>query len=83
MKIKTSQLIQFTILWVCLFAFFPNKNPEIQSLIPREGEIFHHLLVSPISFDIPKDPEKLIAERKLARDRVFPVFEYDEKGSES
>ncbi len=76
-------LLRLVLLWGFLFLFFPSKSPEIQSQIPREGDVFPHLLISPVTYDIPKSPEKLNSEKQAARQRVLPVFEYDEKGTAS
>lgn len=76
MKVK----LGFGILFLTLVAFFlfPSGEVQLKSEIPKLGEVSLKAIISPQNFDIPKEPEALQRERKIAEESVPYVFEEDE-----
>jgi len=58
---------------------FPTGDIAQKSELPLIGQSSPRSIVAPISFDVLKNSQELEEEKKKARDKVYPVFEYNEE----
>ncbi|MDR2581726.1 MAG: HDIG domain-containing protein [Fibromonadaceae bacterium] len=56
----------------------PSKELAHKSELPMLGQSSPRSIVAQLSFDVPKNHQELEEEMKRARDRVLPVFEYND-----
>jgi cyclic-di-AMP phosphodiesterase PgpH len=71
--------LPFLILLVIFYLFFPVKTVEFKAQIPREGDVSTITVVSPITFEIPKNSRQFTQEQQIAAERVLPIFVMDEE----
>ncbi|MDR2555996.1 MAG: HD domain-containing protein [Fibromonadaceae bacterium] len=58
---------------------FPVRDIAQKSELPMIGQSSTRSIIAPISFEVLKNPQELEEEKKKARDKVYPVFEYNEE----
>jgi len=73
----------FVICTVVFIAFtmilFPVRDIAQKSELPMIGQSSTRSIIAPISFEVLKNPQELEEEKKKAREKVYPVFEYNEE----
>ena len=68
-----------TMLFVAAVLFLlPSHNISQKFELPVIGQSSPRSIIAQMSFDVPKNPQELEEDMKRARDRVYPVFEYNE-----
>ena len=58
---------------------FPVRDIAQKSELPMIGQSSPRSIIATISFEVLKNPQELEEEKKKARDKVYPVFEYNEE----
>jgi len=56
----------------------PSHNIVQKFELPVIGQSSPRTVIAQISFDVPKSPQELEEDMRRAKDRVYPVFEYNE-----
>ncbi|MCL2261107.1 MAG: HDIG domain-containing protein [Fibromonadales bacterium] len=63
---------------VAVLILFPTQDIAYKSELPVVGQSSPRSIVAKISFDIPKNPQELEEEMKKAKEKVHPVFQYND-----
>ncbi|MCL2284432.1 MAG: HDIG domain-containing protein [Fibromonadales bacterium] len=63
---------------VSVLALFPTQDIAHKSDLPIVGQLSPHSIIAQISFEVPKNPQELEEEMKKAKEKVHPVFQYNE-----
>jgi len=63
---------------VSVMFLFPTQDIAQKSELPVVGQSSPRSIVTQISFEVPKNPQELEEEIKKAKEKVYPVFEYNE-----
>jgi len=58
---------------------FPVRDIAQKSELPMIGQSSPRSIIAPLSFEVLKNPQELEEEKKKARDKIYPVFEYNEE----
>jgi putative nucleotidyltransferase with HDIG domain len=58
---------------------FPTQDLAQKSELPGIGQISPRTYMAQISFDVLKNPQEIEEEKKRAREKVYPVFEYNDE----
>jgi len=66
---------------ILIMVLFPTGDIAQKSELPLIGQSSPRSIVAPISFDVLKNPQELEEEKKKAKDKVYPVFEYNEEAT--
>ena len=63
---------------IFIMVLFPTGDIAQKSELPLIGQSSPRSIVAPISFDVLKSPQELEEEKEKAREKIYPVFVYDE-----
>ncbi|MCL2208167.1 MAG: HDIG domain-containing protein [Fibromonadales bacterium] len=63
---------------VSVLILFPTQDIAQKTELPVLGQSSPRSIIAKISFDIPKNQQELEEEMKKAKEKVHPVFQYDE-----
>jgi putative nucleotidyltransferase with HDIG domain len=58
---------------------FPTQDIAQKSELPVLGQSSPRAYVAPITFEVPKTPQELEEEIRKVKEKVYPVFEYNEE----
>jgi len=66
---------------IAVLVLFPTQDIAQKTELPVVGQSSPRSIVAKISFDIPKTPQELEEEMKKAKEKVHPVFQYNDDGT--
>jgi len=79
---KNKSFIHFVVCTMVFIAsvlfFFPTQDIAQKSELPALGQSSPRSIYAQISFEVPKNAQELEEEIKKAKEKVYPVFKYDE-----
>jgi len=63
---------------ISVLILFPTQDIAYKTELPVVGQSSPRSIIAKISFDIPKNPQELEEEMKKAKEKVHPVFQYND-----
>ncbi len=76
-KLKWHLLAGWAIVVALAIFLFPDRDLAQKSEIPHLGQISPRTIIAPISFEVPKSTQEILAEKARAADKVYAVFEFN------
>ncbi len=76
-KLKWHLLAGWAIVVALAIFLFPDRDLAQKSEIPHLGQISPRTIIAPISFEVPKSAQEILAEKARAADKVYAVFEFN------
>lgn len=70
-------LLGWLLLSLCAVFLFPEEELAMRAETPHLGQTSVRTIIAPLSFDVPKTPQELEAEKQKAMDKVYAVFEFN------